>query len=127
MPKHRKINPFFSAAVFCGKIVRSPRRVFFTLIVIFSFLAGAIFWNIEKIADAPQNSAPIDKKFLFDTAAEAEYRRAFDIIKRRATNYEKADKSLYPDIFTAPAKSGVVIDADIVSPNPPEGLTEPAN
>jgi len=110
-----------------GKVVCSPRRVFLALAVLFSLLAGAIFWDIGKIAPAPQTSAQIDKKFLFDTAAEAEYRRAFDIIKRRATNYEKADKSLYPDIFTAPAKSGVVIDADIVSPNPAEGLTEPAN
>jgi hypothetical protein len=48
-------------------------------------------------------------------------------VKRRAANHEKAGKSLYPDIFTAPAKSGVVIDADIASENPPEGLTEPAN
>jgi len=127
MPKRRKINPFYFGAVFFGKIVRSPRRAFFALAVLFSLLAGAVFWNIEKIAGAPQNSAQIDKKFLFNTAAEAEYRRAFDIIKRRAADYEKAGKSLYPDIFTAPAKSGVVIDADIASENPPEGLTEPAN
>ena len=127
MPKHKKSNLFFFAVAFLGKVVCSPRRVFLALAVLFSLLAGAIFWDIGKIAPAPQTSAQIDKKFLFDTAAEAEYRRAFDILKRRATNYEKADKSLYPDIFTAPAKSGVVIDADIASENPPEGLTEPAN
>lgn len=127
MLKRKKSNLFFLAVAFLGKIVRSPQRVFLALAVIFSLLAGAIFWDIEKIAPAPQTSAQIDKKFLFDTAAEAEYRRAFDVVKRRAANYEKAGKSLYPDIFTALAKSGVVIDADIVSPNPPEGLTEPAN
>lgn len=127
MLKRKKSNLFFLAVAFLGKIVRSPQRVFLALAVIFSLLAGAIFWDIEKIAPAPQTSAQIDKNFLFDTAAEAEYRRAFDVVKRRAANYEKAGKSLYPDIFTAPAKSGVVIDADIASENPPEGLTEPAN
>ena len=127
MLKRKKSNLFFLAIAFLGKIVRSPQRVFLALAVIFSLLAGAIFWDIEKIAPAPQTSAQIDKKFLFDTAAEAEYRRAFDVVKRRAANYGKAGKSLYPDIFIAPAKSGVVIDADIVSPNPAEGLTEPAN
>jgi len=39
-------------------------------------------------------------------------------------NYEKADKSLYPDVFTVPSKSGVVIDAGIVPENPAEGLTD---
>lgn len=127
MLKHKKSDLFFLAVAFLGKIVRSPQRVFLVLAVIFSLLAVAIFWDIEKNAPAPQTSAQIDKNFLFDAAAEAEYRRAFDVVKRRAANYEKAGKSLYPDIFTAPAKSGVVIDADIASENPPEGLTEPAN
>ncbi len=124
MPKRRKSNIFSPIVAFLGKTVRSPRRAFFALAVIFSLVAGAVFWDIEKIAGAPQTSARIDKKFLFDAAAEAEYRRAFDIIKRRAVNYEKADKSLYPDVFTVLSKSGVVIDAGIVPENPAEGLTD---